>query len=107
MKYLFALMDDETRFWISQQVADHEGTSDVKPMFREAQGIAGKNPTAIISDGAPNFAEATTNVFWNVNLTRKEQVKHIRDITFDGERHNNKREGSMENLEIVRRLYAE
>jgi putative transposase len=22
MKYLFALMDDETRFWIAQEVAD-------------------------------------------------------------------------------------
>ena len=51
-KYLFAMMDDETRYWIAQQVADHKGTSDVKPMFREAQRIAGKNPTAIISDGA-------------------------------------------------------
>jgi len=92
MKYLFALMDDETRFWISQQVSEHKGTSDVKPMFREGQRIAGKNPTAIISDGAYNFAEATTGVFWNRNLPRSEQVKHIRDITFDGERHNNKME---------------
>jgi len=91
-KYLFAMMDDETRFWIAQEVADHKGTSDVKPMFREAQRIAGKNPTSIISDGASNFAEATTNVFYNRNLTRDEQVKHIRDITFDGERHNNKQE---------------
>ena len=54
-KYLFAMMDDETRFWIAQQVADHKGTSDVKPMFREAQRIAGKNPTAIISDGVLEF----------------------------------------------------
>ena len=91
-KYLFAMMDDETRFWISQQVADRKGTDDVKPMFREAQRIAGKNPTAIISDGANNFAEATVNVFYNRNLPRNEQVKHIRDITFDGERHNNKQE---------------
>ena len=36
-KYLFAMMDDETRFWIAQEVADHKGTSDVKPMFREAR----------------------------------------------------------------------
>lgn len=92
LKYLFAIMDDETRFWIAQQVADNKGTSDVKPMFREAQQIAGKNPTSIISDGALNFAQATTGVFWNRNLPRDEQVKHIREITFDGERHNNKQE---------------
>ena len=26
MKYLFAMMDDETRFWIAIQVADKKGT---------------------------------------------------------------------------------
>jgi transposase-like protein len=69
-KYLFALMDDETRFRISKQVADCKGTDDVKPMFREAKRIAHKNPLSILLDGAPNFAEATTNVFWNRKLPR-------------------------------------
>ena len=31
MKYLFALMDDETRFWIAQQVSEKKGTSDISP----------------------------------------------------------------------------
>ncbi len=91
MKYLFALMDDETRYWISQQVADHKRTSDIRPMFRDAQRIAGKKPKAIISDGAMNFAEAS-KVFHVSTLRDSEQTKHIRDITFDGERHNNKQE---------------
>lgn len=33
-KYLYALMDDETRFWIAQQVADSKWTQDVRPLFR-------------------------------------------------------------------------
>ena len=33
MKYLFGMMDDETRFRIAQQVATHKGTDDVRPMF--------------------------------------------------------------------------
>ena len=90
-KYLFALMDDETRFWISQQVADHKGTSDVKLMFREAQRIAGKNPSTIISDGALNFAEAT-KVFYVKTMSEDQRTHHVRDVTFDGERHNNKME---------------
>jgi transposase-like protein len=44
MKYLFAMMDDDTRFWKAQQVADHKATSDIRPMFEEAQERAGKNP---------------------------------------------------------------
>jgi putative transposase len=52
MKYMYALMDDETRFWIAQQVADTKFTADVKPLFRKAKEIASKNPTVLISDGA-------------------------------------------------------
>ncbi|MGI0069761.1 MAG: IS6 family transposase, partial [Nitrosopumilaceae archaeon] len=58
MKYLFAMMDSDTRFWISQLVASNKGTSDVRPMFREAKEIAEKKPKTLISDGAANFHEA-------------------------------------------------
>jgi len=44
MKYLYALMDDETRFWIAQQVADTKNTANVSPLFKEANQIAGKKP---------------------------------------------------------------
>jgi len=63
MKYLFAMMDDETRFRISQMVADHKGTDDVTPMFREAIETTGKRPTTLISDGAGNFMEAFRSEF--------------------------------------------
>lgn len=45
MKYLYALMDDETRFWIAQQVADTKNTANVQPLFNDAKQIAGKRPT--------------------------------------------------------------
>lgn len=103
MKYLFAMMDDETRFWISQQVATNKGTDDVKPMFREAQRVAGKNPKSITSDGARNFAEAS-KVFYDNSLTDNEQTKHIREITLAGKIHNQKMErinGEMRDREKV------
>jgi transposase-like protein len=50
-KYLFALMDDETRFWIAQQVADKKSTSDIQPLFKEGKQRAGKKPSVLISDG--------------------------------------------------------
>ena len=33
-KYLYALMDDETRFWIAQQVGNTKYTEDVKPLLK-------------------------------------------------------------------------
>ena len=33
-KHLYAVTDDETKYWIAKQVSDHKYTQDVKPMFR-------------------------------------------------------------------------
>lgn len=99
-KYLFALMDDETRFWIAQQVADHKGTSDVKPMFREAQRLTGKNPISLTSDGALNFQDASRVFYTNTSP----RTKHIREITLTGKIHNQKMErmnGEMRDREKV------
>ena len=55
-KYLFALMDDQTRFWIAQQVADTKYTSNIQPLFKDAKQIAGKRPNTVITDGAREFS---------------------------------------------------
>jgi transposase-like protein len=89
MKYLFAMMDDETRFWIAQQVADNKGTSDVRPMFRDAIDKARKKPRILISDGAHNFHRAFNREYWTM---RGPQPTHIQDVRFDGTVHNNKME---------------
>jgi transposase-like protein len=39
-KYLYALMDDETRFWIAQLVAETKYTSSLTPLLRRAKEIA-------------------------------------------------------------------
>ena len=104
MKYLFAMMDDQTRFWIAQLVADNKGTSDVRPMFREAREIAEKKPKTLISDGAHNFHEAYIKEYWTAKKeTRTEHIQHIR---LAGDMHNNKMErmnGEMRDREKVTR----
>jgi putative transposase len=32
-KYLYAIMDDQTRYLIAQQVSDSKFTADITPMF--------------------------------------------------------------------------
>jgi transposase-like protein len=65
-KYLYALMDDDTRFWIAQQIADSKYTQDVQPLFRQGKRIASKNPEILISDGAPNFHNAYKREFFTL-----------------------------------------
>ena len=36
-RYLYAILDDETRYWIARQVSAHKGTDDVRPMFTAAK----------------------------------------------------------------------
>lgn len=88
-KYLFAMMDDETRFWISRLVADSKNTHDVRPMYREAQRLAKKKPQVLITDGAFNFQQAYTKEWFTKKNPR---TKHIRHISFKGDHNNNKME---------------
>jgi transposase-like protein len=89
LKYLYALMDDETRFWIAQQVADTKYTADVRPLFREGKEIVGKRPAVIISDGAPNFHDAYNKEFFTLKNPRTRHIAHIR---LQGDHNNNKME---------------
>jgi hypothetical protein len=79
-KYLFALMDDQTRFWIAQQVADTKYTSNIRPLFAHAKEIAGKRPNTMITDGAPNFHEAFIKEFYI--LFTFEGCEHVYVITY-------------------------
>jgi transposase-like protein len=88
-KYLFALMDDQTRFWIAQQVADAQYTSNIQPLFRRAKEIAGKRPNTMITDGAPNFHDAFNKEFFTLNNPRTRHISHIR---LQGDHNNNKME---------------
>jgi putative transposase len=88
-KYLFALMDDQTRFWIAQQVADTKYTSNIRPLFARAKEITGKRPNTMITDGAANFADAFKKEFFTINNPRTRHISHIR---LQGDHNNNKME---------------
>jgi putative transposase len=84
LKYLFAMMDDETRFWIAQEVAETKMKHDARTLFFRAKRLMGKQPKTLITDGLASYAVASEQVF--------EGTKHIREITLKGSIHNNKME---------------
>src|SRR6476660_4797800 len=89
MKYLYALTDDETTFWITQQVADTKYTGNINPLFKEGKELTGKRPNTLISDGAPNFNDAFKGEFFTNSNPR---TKHIRHVRWQGDHNNNKME---------------
>ncbi len=89
IKYLFALMDDETRFWIAQEVAETKFTHDARTLFRMGKEITGKNPMLLITDGLPSYHDAYRKEFWQHRQPRPQHIRHIR---IEGDRNNNKME---------------
>jgi putative transposase len=80
-KYLFAMLDDETRFWIAQEVAETKDKHDARKLFAKAKYLMGKQPEILYSDGLQAYQQATIRIFPN--------AQHIRKITFSGTAHNN------------------
>jgi len=89
MKYLFAMMDDETRFWIAQEVADSKDKHDARNLLRLAKEATGKKPMTFITDGLPAYHDAYKKEFWTLKGPRTEHVQHI---TLRGDHNNNKME---------------
>jgi putative transposase len=89
MKYLFALMDDETRFWIAQEVAGTKYKHDARNLFRMGKELMRKKPLTIITDDPSAYHEAYKREFWTTHSPR---TVHVQNITIRGDRNNNKME---------------
>ena len=89
-KYLYALMDDETRFWIAKEVADTKYTADITPMLKDGKKFAGKAPSTLITDGAFNFDSAFRKAYWREHKALA--IKHIRHVRMSGDQNNNRME---------------
>jgi len=88
-KYLFALMDDETRYWIAQEVAESKYKHDARKLFQMAKRVTGKKPETLITDGLKSYHQAYMREFWTL---RNPRTKHIRHIKIKGDMNNNKME---------------
>jgi len=82
-KYLYALMDDETRFWIAKEVAGDkftaEATDYASHLFQQGKEVAGKKPLTLITDGLHAYHLAYKQQFYS---NRKPQTKHVRHVTW-------------------------
>jgi len=90
MKYLFALMDDETRFWIAQEVAESKYKHNARELFQLGVKATGKKPMTIITDGLPAYHDAYKKEFWT--MRKDTRTEHINAIKLSGNMNNNKME---------------
>ncbi len=88
-KYLFALMDDETRFWIAQEVADSKFKHDARNLLRMAKEKMQTKPRVFVTYGLHAYQDAFKKEYGAV---KKGSPIHIRHISLKGDRNNNKME---------------
>ena len=89
-KYLFAMMDDQTRFWIAQEVADTKERHDARNLFHKSAEIAGRRPSLLITDGLGSYDIAFRKEY-TTNSTSTNPI-HVKEIALTGRIHNNKME---------------
>jgi hypothetical protein len=53
MKYVFAVINDETRYWIAQEVAEFKYKHDARRLFQLTKKVTGTKPMTLITDGLP------------------------------------------------------
>jgi transposase-like protein len=90
LKYVFAMMDDETRFWIAQEVVDRKEGHDARGLLQKSKQVTQTKPKVFITYGLGSYHEAYKKEFWS--LKRKTITLHIRHIHLQGDRNNNKME---------------
>jgi putative transposase len=97
MKYLFAMMDDETRFWIAQEVAETKHTHNAQKLFQMAQRVAGKKPRTLITDGLQVYHDAYMSEWQSFEDGWSE---HVHKIALTGKEHHNNNKMERFNGEI-------
>jgi transposase-like protein len=87
-KYLFAMMDHDTRFWIAQEVANSKFKHDAQNLLKKGKQLTKKIPSVFVTDGLPAYRDAFKKEFAPKNDLQKPS-EHIKEIHFKNQRKNN------------------
>ena len=87
-KYLFAMMDNETRFWIAQEVADSKFKHDAQSLLKMGKQVTKKTPSVFVTDGLPAYNDAFKKEFAPKNFLHKPS-EHVKDVHFRNQLANN------------------
>ena len=87
LRYLFIMMDDETRFWIAHDVALKKEGHDARDLLKKSKQVTKMRPKLFITDGLSSYHLAYQKEFWTIN--RQDRTLHIRHIHLQRDMNNN------------------
>jgi len=83
-------VNDETRYWIAQEVAGSKYKHDARKLLQLAKKVTGTKPKTLITDGLPAYHDAYKKEFWTAKKATRTQ--HVNAIKLRGDMNNNKME---------------
>lgn len=103
-QWLWNLMDDTTRFWVSSIVTQRREVADARKVFKDAKTKTSKaNTNAIVHDGLPSYNDAFNKEYFQ---SKSPRVDNIRSVSVRNRGLNSKVErlnGTMRDREKVMR----
>ena len=72
-------MNDDTRFWITQELADSKYQHNADNLLQQTLEQTGKKPTNFITDGLPAYVNSSRKIFGK-------STRRIKHIHLDGKR---------------------
>lgn len=85
-QWLWNLMDDTTRFWITTKISQRREVADAGAVFQDSKSKIYR-PKAVIHDGLKSYDEAFQKEYFSL---RQPRVKNIRSISVRGKGLNSK-----------------
>ena len=102
-KWLWNVMDHETRFLLASQISQKRMVEDARTVFQSARGVAKADPKIMVTDGLPAYIKAFKKEFFTLKGPR---AKHIRKPHFTDPTNTNmveRMQGSIREREKVMR----
>ncbi|MCV0372987.1 MAG: DDE-type integrase/transposase/recombinase [Nitrosarchaeum sp.] len=83
--YLFASMDDDSRYWLASDMAETKFQHNADNLLKLTKETIGKNPIHFVTDGLPAYQKSSKRIFGK-------STHHTRHIHLQGDLQNNKME---------------
>ncbi|MHB8601938.1 MAG: IS6 family transposase [Nitrosotalea sp.] len=75
-QWLWNMMDNTTKFWISSKVSQRREVEDARAVFQDAKSKMPK-PLAIIHDGLPSYNEAYWKEYYEMEGKRVQNIRSV------------------------------
>jgi len=77
LDWLWNLMDDDTRFWISSLISQRREVADARAIFHDAKMKLQTMPIAVTHDGLHSYNEAFRREFYTNTAPRPIEVRSV------------------------------